>query len=113
MKPPRPQCGKIARLPAWLREEVNKRLYDNQKYATIIAWLHTQPDVLRILGESFHDKPITSNNLYAWKRGVKGRRGGYGEWLDKRLAVEERFLKLQILGAIIAGKMFKQEARLQ
>jgi len=103
MKLPRPHVGKIARLPAGIREETNRRLYDNQPYAKIIVWLHEQPEVLQILTEWFHGSPITLNNLSAWKRGIKGRRGGYQEWLDKKRFEEEELAKIHVLGSLIAG----------
>jgi hypothetical protein len=41
---PRPK-GKIGRLPKALREEVNRRLDDNEKGRSIIVWLNSLPQV--------------------------------------------------------------------
>ena len=74
--------GKIARLPAAIREQVNHRLFDGQTGPQIIAWLHTQPDVLTVLDEHFNEQPITSQNLSEWKS------GGYQDWIGRREKVE-------------------------
>jgi hypothetical protein len=76
------RTGKIARLPASLREEVNRRLHDGAPAREIIAWLHTQPETLRVLDEYFGEEPITPQNLSEWKQ------GGYQEWLARRDRVE-------------------------
>ncbi len=76
------RTGKIARLPASLREEVNIRLLDGQPARTILAWLHSQPDALRVLDEYFAEEPITPQNLSEWKQ------GGYRDWLVRRDKVE-------------------------
>jgi hypothetical protein len=74
--------GKIARLPAKIREQVNLRLHDGKTGPQIIAWLHTQPEVLAVLDEHFHEEPITSQNLSEW------RSGGYQDWKDRLEKVE-------------------------
>ncbi len=76
------RTGKIARLPASLREEVNRRLHDGSPAREIITWLHTQPETLRVLDEYFGEEPITPQNLSEWKQ------GGYQEWLSRRDRVE-------------------------
>ena len=74
--------GKIARLPAKIREQVNLRLHDGQTGPPIIAWLHTLPEVLAVLDEHFHEEPITSQNLSEW------RGGGYQDWIERRERVD-------------------------
>lgn len=74
--------GKIARLPAKIREQVNLRLFDGQTGPQIIGWLHTLPEVLAVLDEQFKEEPITSQNLSEW------RGGGYQDWMDRREKVE-------------------------
>lgn len=74
--------GKIARLPAKIREQVNLRLFDGQTGPQIIAWLHTLPEVLTVLDAHFKEEPITSQNLSEW------RGGGYQDWLCRREKVE-------------------------
>lgn len=76
------RTGKIARLPARIREQVNSRLFDGQTGPQIIAWLHTLPEVLAVLDAHFKEEPITSQNLSEW------RGGGYQEWMAKRERVE-------------------------
>jgi hypothetical protein len=94
--------GKIARLPAQIREEVNQRLYNGETGPRIIAWLHTQPEVLAVLDEHFGEEPITAQNLSEW------RQGGYQDWLARRERVEnlgvlsEYALKLAKAGGSIS-----------
>lgn len=76
------RTGKIARLPAKIREQVNLRLLDGQTGPQIIAWLHTLPEVIAVLEERFKAEPITSQNLSEW------RGGGYQDWIARREKVE-------------------------
>lgn len=76
------RTGKIASLPARIREEVCRRLHDGQLSPQIIAWLHTLPDVLRILDEQWREEPISAMNISEW------RRGGYQDWLARRERVQ-------------------------
>lgn len=76
------RTGKIARCPVAIREEVNRRLLDGAPAREIIAWLHTQPEVLRVLDDHFGEEPVTPQNLSEWKT------GGYQEWLSRRERVE-------------------------
>ena len=74
--------GKIARLPAPIREEVCQRLFNGEPGSKILSWLHELPDVLRVLDEHFHEEPISPQNLSEW------RKGGYQEWMDRRERVQ-------------------------
>jgi hypothetical protein len=56
--------GKIARLPAKVRNELNERLYDGQAYNQIVAWLEAQGH------PGFNEM-----NISRW------REGGYQAWL--------------------------------
>lgn len=76
-KSPAPK-GKIARLPALIREAVNVRLLDGQPGPKIIGWLHTLPEVLSVLDEHFNEQPISAQNLSEW------RTGAYQVWIEKR-----------------------------
>lgn len=78
----RARQGKIARLPSQIREEVCRRLHDGQTGSQIIPWLHSLPEVLRVLDELFNEEPITPQNLSEW------RQGGYQDWLRQRERVE-------------------------
>lgn len=74
--------GKVASLPATVREEVNRRLFDGERAPTILKWLHEQPEVLRVLDDLWKEEPVTAQNLSEW------RQGGYQDWLGKRESVE-------------------------
>src|SRR5687768_5752630 len=56
--------GKVARLPAKIRNEVNELLYDTTPYTKIIAWLEEQGH------PGFNEM-----NISRW------REGGYQAWL--------------------------------
>lgn len=74
--------GKIARLPAAIRRAVNQRLHAGEPASKIIAWLHTQEEVLRVLDDYFSEQPISPQNLSEW------RQGGYQDWLRGRERIE-------------------------
>ena len=65
------RTGKVARLPASVRETVNLMLHDNAPYAAIIEKL-----------ASLGHPAINSSNLTRWKQ------GGYLEWLYRRHQAE-------------------------
>jgi hypothetical protein len=72
------RIGKIARLPAAIREEVNLFLYDGWEYPRIIDWLVQQ-------GHS----GVSPMNITNWKD------GGYIDWLQHRQRLDELELKLE------------------
>ncbi len=74
--------GKIARLPADLRREINVRLADGQKGPAILAWLNAHPVVKKILENEFDSEPISASNLSQW------RQGGYQDYLSEQARVE-------------------------
>src|SRR4051812_37160211 len=74
--------GKIASLPAAIREEVNRRLFDGEKSPQIIKWLHEQPAVLKVLNDHWREEPVSAQNISEW------RQGGYQDWLDRLEKVE-------------------------
>lgn len=76
------RTGKIARMPASIREEINRRLHDGQPARVILAWLHSQPEALRVLEEHFGEEPVSPQNLSEW------RAGGYRDWLSRRERVD-------------------------
>ena len=76
------RTGKIARMPTRIRAEVNRRLDENEGCAKILAWLHQQPEALRILDEYFKEEPATPQNLSEW------RAGGYQDYLRQREEIE-------------------------
>ena len=74
--------GKIARLPATLKSEVNRRLHDGEGAAVILPWLNSQPDAIRIWETYFEGMPASPQNLSEW------RLGGHKEWIAQRERVE-------------------------
>lgn len=77
-----PHKGKIGRCPPHIREEVCRRLFENQTGRKICAWLNEHPDVDRVLDEHFREEPVTEQNLSEW------RKGGYQKWLARREQIE-------------------------
>src|SRR5882724_3556047 len=75
--------GKIARLAAAVREELNLRLYNGQEGKQVVDWLNGLPLVQQVLAEGFGGKPISEQNLSEW------RQGGYGEWEARKGLLEE------------------------
>jgi hypothetical protein len=76
------RTGKIARLPHALREEVNRRLLDNQSSAVILPWLNAHPDATAIWDRDFEGVPASAQNLSEWKL------GGWKEWRERKDRVE-------------------------
>jgi hypothetical protein len=66
--------GKIARLPAAIREELNQRLFDGEPGRQLVEWLNGLPRVQALLQAKFQGNPISDANLSQWKN------GGYPEW---------------------------------
>lgn len=77
------RTGKIASLPAPVRQEVNLRLYNGEGSPQILPWLHSLPEVLQILDDRWAEQPITAQNLSEW------RQGGYKDWLRRRDRVDQ------------------------
>lgn len=75
--------GKIARLPAVLRKEVNRRLFDGQGAPVILPWLNSQSDSIAIWEELFEGVPCSPQNLSEWKL------GGYKEWRKSQERLED------------------------
>ena len=72
--------GKISRLPKTLREEVNRRMENGERGASIVAWLNALPEVQAMLAAGFGGKPIREQNLSKW------RKFGFKEWSRRREA---------------------------
>ena len=75
----RTRQGKIARLPATVRNEVNEQLRDGHPYHKIISWL---------LEQGYPD--FNEMNLSRWKD------GGYQEWLVAQERLEQREFKHEL-----------------
>jgi hypothetical protein len=74
--------GKIARLPAAIREQVCARLHDGQPGRVILPWLNSLPDVIKILATEFEGEPVTDQNLSTW------RQTDFKSWLERRHRIE-------------------------
>lgn len=68
--------SKIARLPKEIREQLNAHLRDGWAGTKLIAWLHEQPAVQRLLKKRFHGKPVNHQNLTDWRHGRP-----YADWV--------------------------------
>lgn len=73
--------GKIGRMPVAIRNEVNRRLHENEGAAKILGWLNAQPEAITVL-DSFSEEPVTPQNLSEW------RNGGYQNWLRDREKID-------------------------
>lgn len=81
--------GKIARLPIAIREELNRRMLDNQSSGKICDWLNALPEVKALCEEypryrrSATPAPIDRDHLSRW------RHGGFVEWAHRRDTLDE------------------------
>jgi hypothetical protein len=75
------RTGKIARLPIAIRDQLNRRLLDNEPGPSLLEWLNSLPEVLAILVADFASQPVSPANLSQWKN------GGYSDWLTRRDAL--------------------------
>jgi hypothetical protein len=72
--------GKIARLPKATREELNRRIDDNEEGKGLVVWLNARPEVQAVMTADFGGKPVTEQSLSEWKK------AGFRDWL----AAQER-----------------------
>jgi len=72
------RTGKIARLPAEIREQLNQRLADGARAIDVLPWLNALPAVQKILAEQFDGHPVRPQNISQW------RKGGYADWATHR-----------------------------
>jgi hypothetical protein len=66
--------GKIARLPAFIREQLNRRLQDGEEGKGLVTWLNDLPKVKEALEKEFDGRSISEQNLSEWKQ------GGFEDW---------------------------------
>jgi hypothetical protein len=95
------RIGKIARLPAAIREQLNLQLENGALGTDLLAWLNGLPEVQRIMAELFGGRPLTHQNLSVW------RYGGYQDWLvsrDGRIQLREMMQEAQSLNESGSGK---------
>lgn len=79
---PNTATGKIGRLPARLREEVNRRLHDGATGPELCEWLNALPEVQAVLAKQFGGEPVNEQNVSAW------RKGGFQRWRDEQRHIE-------------------------
>jgi hypothetical protein len=82
LQPPPPGylTGKIGSLPASIRNELNRRIRDNEFGTRLVDWLNHFPEVQAILAHRFAGRPINQVNLTQWKA------TGYRQWrLDQKM----------------------------
>lgn len=75
---PRARHGKVAVLPAKIREKVNQMLFDGKTMEAICAWLAKQKAARDALRERGYAEILIGQNISHW------RKGGYQEWLAKK-----------------------------
>ena len=75
--------GKIARLPRDIREQLNRRLQDNEPGGTLLPWLNALPAVQAVLAREFGGVAISKQNLSEW------RTGGFAEWQARQEALAQ------------------------
>jgi len=71
------RTGKIARLPASIRDQLNRRLLDNEPGPSLLDWLNSLPEVKATLAAQFASQPVSPANLTQW------RNGGHRDWLAR------------------------------
>jgi hypothetical protein len=70
--------GKIAHLPAELKDELNQRLEHGDESEPILDWLNSFYDTKELVKADYHGVPISKQNLSEW------RNGGFLEWQLRR-----------------------------
>ena len=80
--------GKIARLPLFIRNQLNERLQNGEESKGLVRWLNGLRVVKEILKEKFGGRPISEQNLSEWKQ------RGYQDWLKRE---EKRALLRDLL----------------
>lgn len=74
--------GKIARLPRYLRDVLNRRLYEGESGKKLVAWLNSLQATKDTMEEYFNSVPISEQNLSEWKQ------GGFLEWQKHEESLE-------------------------
>ena len=93
--------GKIGRLSKDTRIQLGQRLEDGLPGTEIVQWLNGLPDVQQVLQDQFAGRPITEQNLSAWKQ------AGHRDWLlreQARQSAERIAEQADALGQITGGK---------
>lgn len=74
--------GKIARLPDFIRQQLNARIHNGEPGSVILPWLNGLPSVVKIMEAHFEGNAVTDQNLSEW------RAGGFADWLAKREKID-------------------------
>ena len=74
--------GKISRLPAAIRDQVNQRLANGQPGAVLLPWLNSLPEVQALLAQHFDGQSITDQNLTEY------RQHSFRRWEMRQAALE-------------------------
>jgi len=77
------RTGKIARLPANTREELNFALHNGVPAVQLVRWLNNQPEVQVVMAQLFGGRPVNKQNVSEWVK------GGYREWLSTQELIEK------------------------
>jgi hypothetical protein len=80
------RTGKIARLPAQIREELNFALHNGVPAVNLMRWLNAQPEVQFTLAQLFGGRPINQTNITEWVK------GGYREWRSTQDLIEKALM---------------------
>ena len=91
---PSTRKGKIAGLPAGIREQVCQKILDGETGSKILPWLNGLAEVKKVLGERFDGVRISDENLTQW------RKGGYQDWLSEQKQVRDLRAKSELALAI-------------
>jgi len=102
-----PRTGKIARLPLSIRQTLNERLANNEPGQGLVDWLNSLPETNAVLEQLFEGRPITQQNLSAWKL------GGFRDWerLQQTRALAREFLEEaeELADEVYSAKRCEQE----
>jgi hypothetical protein len=74
--------GKIARLPRYLRDNLNCRLQDGEPGRNLVVWLNSLQAVQDVMEDFFNGVPISEQNLSEWKQ------GGFLDWQKHEESLE-------------------------
>jgi len=74
--------GKISRLPRAIREQLNRRLQNEEEAKPILEWVNALPEVQSLLAAEFQGRPISKQNLSEWKQ------NGFRDWQISQSDIE-------------------------
>jgi hypothetical protein len=101
--------GKIARLPKTVREELNRRIDNNELGKELVRWLNGLPNVQQVVAQEFNGNPIREQNLSEWKK------GGFRDWQllqERRELVQDLQENAEALDSALESKTINQHLSL-